>query len=90
MSAEKRQPQRTCVGCRETKDKSELVRIVRTPEGTVETDPSGRKNGRGAYVCAGGECLKKALKKGALDAAFRMKITEEDAERLTEEIKRLG
>ena len=90
MSAEKRQPQRTCVGCRETKDKRDLVRIVRTPEGRVGTDPTGRKNGRGAYVCAGGECLKKALKKGALEAAFRMKITEEDAERLTEEMERLG
>ena len=90
MSAEKRQPQRTCVGCRETKDKKDLVRIVRTPEGAVETDPTGRKNGRGAYVCAGGDCLRKALKKGALEAAFRMKITEEDAERLAEEIERLG
>ena len=90
MGAEKRYPQRTCVGCRETKDKKDLIRIVRTPEGTIETDLTGRKNGRGAYLCPGTDCLKKSLKNGGLAAAFKMRIEPETAERLLKEAEEHG
>ena len=53
----KKVPQRTCVMCREKTDKRLLLRIIRTPEGTVEFDPTGKKNGRGAYICRKEECL---------------------------------
>ena len=56
MSTSKHAPQRTCVGCRTTSSKRAFVRVVRTPEGTVEVDESGRRNGRGAYLCAQATC----------------------------------
>ncbi len=56
-------PQRTCLGCREVRPKREMIRVIRTPEGTVEIDPTGKKSGRGAYVCPNLECLG-SLKKG--------------------------
>ncbi|MGI6643224.1 MAG: RNase P modulator RnpM [Bacillota bacterium] len=56
-------PQRTCLGCQEKKSKREMIRIIRTPQGTVEIDSTGKKSGRGAYVCPDLECLER-LKKG--------------------------
>ncbi len=56
-------PQRTCLGCQEKKPKREMIRIIRTPQGTVEIDPTGKKSGRGAYVCPNLECLER-LRKG--------------------------
>lgn len=67
---------RMCVACRAMRPKKELVRIVRTPEGAVMADASGRMNGRGAYVCADVECLKKAIKTKALERALETKIDE--------------
>ena len=90
MGPEKKYPQRTCVGCRETKAKKDLIRIVRTPEGVIETDRTGRKNGRGAYLCPGTACLEKALKNGGLAAAFKMRIGSETAERLRAEAETDG
>ena len=58
----KRVPLRTCVACRENKDKRDLLRIVKTPEGEVKADPTGRLNGRGAYVCNKKECVEKLMK----------------------------
>ncbi len=66
----KKVPQRTCVGCRAVKPKKELVRIVRTPEGDVEIDPTGKRSGRGAYVCPDPRCLELAEKGRRLDAAL--------------------
>ena len=60
MAQRRRQPQRTCVGCGEVQGKRELVRIVRTPEGLVECDPTGKRNGRGAYVHREGGCFERA------------------------------
>ena len=70
-------PQRQCVGCRTMKDKKELLRVVRTPEGEIVLDGSGKKSGRGAYVCPAMECLKKARKSRALERAFELAIPDE-------------
>ena len=70
----KRVPQRQCIGCRESKSKKELIRIVKTSEGTITLDRTGRKNGRGAYLCDDQDCLKKARKSNALSRSFRMNV----------------
>ena len=70
----KKIPMRMCVACREMKPKKELIRIVRTPEGPVEADLTGKKNGRGAYLCRNAECLEKAVKIRALDRALDTKL----------------
>lgn len=79
----KKRPVRTCVACGMEGEKRTLVRVVRTPEGRVELDPTGRKNGRGAYVCSY-DCLETALKKGRLEKALRVALGAEDKGRLRE------
>ena len=69
-------PMRLCVGCREMKPKKELLRVVRSPEGEVSLDPTGKKAGRGAYCCYGAECLRRALKQRQLDRALEAQLTE--------------
>ena len=73
----KKIPMRQCTGCREMKPKRELTRIVRSPEGEVSIDDTGKKPGRGAYVCRSAECLKKAIKTRALSRAFGAEVPEE-------------
>ena len=68
---------RMCVACREMKPKKELIRVVRTPEGEIVADLTGRKNGRGAYLCRSEACLSKALKIRALDRALEQPLSEE-------------
>ena len=64
MATNKKIPMRKCVGCQEMKSKKELIRIIHTPEDELVVDSTGRKNGRGAYICKGSEeCLKKAVKR---------------------------
>ena len=79
-------PQRMCVGCREMKPKKELMRVVKSPEGQISLDPSGKKPGRGAYLCLEAECLKKARKQKslarALDTPIEDCVYEQLAERL--------
>ena len=72
----KKVPMRMCVACREMKPKKELIRVVRTPEGEIIADETGRKNGRGAYLCRSEACLNKALKIRALDRALEQPLTE--------------
>lgn len=79
---QKKVPMRMCVACREMQPKKDLLRIVRTPEGAIEIDRSGRMNGRGAYLCGRRECLEKAIKTRALERALDQKIDEEIIERL--------
>ena len=79
---QKKVPMRMCVACREMQPKKNLLRIVRTPEGAIEIDRSGRMNGRGAYLCGRRECLEKAIKTRALERALDQKIDEEIIERL--------
>ena len=71
-------PQRTCVGCSTATNKRELLRIVRTPEGSVIADPTGKKPGRGAYVHQQAECWEGALKKGRLERSLKTKLTRDD------------
>lgn len=78
--------QRTCIVCRKTDTKNAFLRIVRTPEGPVTFDTTGRANGRGAYVCSVA-CLEKAMSGKRLDAALRTKLTEEDNERIAEQLR---
>lgn len=79
--------QRTCVACGATDTKRALLRIVRSPLGVVSFDPSGRAPGRGAYVCSA-ECFAAARKAGKLDRALRMKLGEQDLERIAGEMSR--
>ncbi len=70
-------PLRMCVGCREMKDKRELIRVVRSPEGEISLDPTGKKPGRGAYVCRQGECLQRAIKQRQLERQLQSALTPE-------------
>ncbi len=78
----KKVPQRQCVGCREMKPKQELIRVVRGPDGAISLDPTGKKPGRGAYVCREGDCLRRAQKSRALERAFSQQIPPEVYEEL--------
>lgn len=82
-------PLRMCVGCREMKPKKELLRVVRSPEGEVSFDPTGKKAGRGAYVCRNAECLKKALKQRQLDRALEAHLDENANAQLTAMMQQL-
>ena len=73
----KKQPMRMCVICREMKNKSELIRIVRTSEGGLVIDATGKLNGRGAYLCNSMECISKARKSKGLEKSLKMSIPEE-------------
>ena len=68
-------PLRTCVACRESAAKRELIRIVRTPEGTIEVDFKGKRAGRGAYLCRRQECWDVALRQGVLGRALKVPVT---------------
>ena len=70
----KKLPARRCVACNEQKEKKELLRIVRTPEGKLEVDPTGKKNGRGAYICKNEECLKTVIKSKRLEKNLDISI----------------
>jgi uncharacterized protein len=82
-------PLRMCVGCREMKPKKELIRAVRSPLGEVSLDATGKKAGRGAYVCFNADCLKRALKQRQLDRALDAQLDEETNRQLTETMQRL-
>lgn len=84
----RRTPQRTCVSCRTTTGKRELVRIVRTPEGRVLPDPTGKAAGRGAYLCNAPACWENAARKRILDKALNVTVSESDAEAVFEFGKR--
>ena len=84
---QKKIPQRQCRGCRERKPKRELIRVVRTPEGQVCLDFSGKMNGRGAYLCPNAQCLQKALRSKALDRSLEVAIPEEVYARLEKEME---
>ncbi len=87
MSRIRKQPQRMCVGCREMKNKRELVRIVRSPQGDIDLDTTGKKPGRGAYICPEPECLKQAIKGKRLQKALEQNIPDEVLEKIREQIE---
>ncbi|MBO5302448.1 MAG: YlxR family protein [Lachnospiraceae bacterium] len=86
----KKIPMRQCVGCREMKAKRELIRIIRTAEDEIFVDATGKKNGRGAYICPMQECLEKAIKSKGLERSLKMAVPQkiyEDFEKEMENVE---
>ncbi|MBP8714924.1 MAG: YlxR family protein [Lachnospiraceae bacterium] len=81
----KKTPMRKCTGCGEMKDKKEMIRVIRNDEGKLELDMTGRKNGRGAYICNDIECLRKARKNKGLERSFKMPVPPEVYEQIEKE-----
>lgn len=84
---QKKIPLRRCNGCNEQKPKKELIRIVKSPDGEISLDLTGKKSGRGAYICNDLECLRKAGKSRRIDKTFEMTIPDEVYKSLEEQIK---
>ena len=76
-------PMRMCVGCREMKEKKQLIRVVRSPEGEVSLDPVGKKPGRGAYVCRSADCMKRAIRQKQLERPRDVTLPPDTVEALT-------
>ena len=85
MNSVKRTPLRACIVCKEQREKNELMRVVRTPEGEIVFDKTGKKNGRGAYLCDKPDCVTKCLKKRLLNKVFHTEVSEETYAKLSEE-----
>lgn len=83
----KKIPQRQCVGCGKMGSKKEMMRVLKTPEGPITLDKTGKKNGRGAYLCIDCECLNKAIRNKGLERSLKMSIPAEVYETLKEEFK---
>ena len=81
----KKIPMRQCVGCGEMKSKKEMMRILKTAEGDIVLDVTGKMNGRGAYLCKAEECLKKARKNRGVERSFKMSISAEVYDNLEKE-----
>ena len=82
----KKVPMRQCVGCGEMKSKKELLRVIKTPEEDIILDITGRKNGRGAYICDSMECLKTAQKKRGLERSLKVSIPDDVYQSLEQEM----
>lgn len=82
----KKVPERRCVGCQGSFPKSTLIRVVRTPAGTIELDATGKKNGRGAYLCRSVKCFRAARKKNRFKTNLDCEIPEEILDRIEREI----
>ena len=81
----KKIPMRRCLGCFESKPKKELIRVVKTAEGEISIDKTGKKNGRGAYICHNKECLEKAIKSKGLERSFKQAIPKDVYDKLEKE-----
>lgn len=88
--ANKKIPMRMCVGCAEMKLKNELIRVIKTPENEIVLDATGRKNGRGAYICSNMECLKKARKSKGLERSLKVAIPTKVYDNLEKEMDLIG
>ncbi|MGN1166275.1 MAG: RNase P modulator RnpM [Lachnospiraceae bacterium] len=86
MSGNKKVPVRKCVGCQEMKSKKEMIRVIRTAENEFILDATGKKNGRGAYICPNRDCLEKAVKNRGLERSFKQAIPKEVYESLEKEM----
>ena len=87
MNGKRKSPQRQCVGCGEMKNKKDMLRILKTAEGDIILDATGKKNGRGAYLCFDRACFEKAVKGRGLERSFRMPVSKEIYERLGKELE---
>ena len=85
----KKIPLRQCIGCGEMKSKKEMIRVIKPAEGEILLDATGRKNGRGAYLCPSMECFKKAVKGRGLERSFKMAIPREVYETLEKEMEEI-
>ncbi len=85
MTTNKKIPMRQCVGCGEMRSKKEMMRVIKTPEDEIALDITGKKNGRGAYLCKSEECLKKARKNKGLERSLKMSIPAEVYDSLEKE-----
>lgn len=86
MGQTRKVPMRKCIGCQEMKNKKEMMRILKTTEDEILLDTTGKKNGRGAYICFSRECFEKAIKSKALERSLKMNIPQEVYESLKKEI----
>ena len=86
MSVIRKVPQRQCIGCGEMKNKKEMLRVIKTPEDGIVIDATGKKNGRGAYICNSSECLRKAVKSRGLERSLKVSIPHEVYEDLEKEL----
>ena len=86
MAVTKKIPQRQCIGCGQMKDKKSLLRVIKTPEDTIILDSTGKKNGRGAYLCCDRECLERAFKNRGLERSLKCQIPAEVVESLKKEL----
>lgn len=84
---QRKTPLRLCIGCNESKDKKELIRVVKNKDGEIFIDKTGKANGRGAYICNSSDCLEKAIKAKRLSRAFSAEIPAKIYDKLREEIK---
>ena len=82
----KKLPMRQCTGCGELKTKKEIIRVIKTPENEIAIDFTGKKNGRGAYLCNSLECLKKARKTKAIERSLKTTIPDEIYDQLEKEL----
>ncbi|MCD7867033.1 MAG: YlxR family protein [Clostridiales bacterium] len=89
MKTGKKIPMRQCTGCREMRNKKEMLRVLRTPEDIIVLDTTGKKNGRGAYLCFSPECLEKARKNRGLERSLKTAIPGEVWQTLKEEMEKL-
>lgn len=89
MKTKTKIPMRQCIGCREMKSKKEMMRVLRTPEGEILLDTTGRKNGRGAYLCRSMECLNKAVKNQGIQRSLKTEIPKEVYDNLKKEFEKL-
>lgn len=85
----KKIPQRQCIGCGEMKEKKDMMRVLKTAENEISLDATGKKNGRGAYICRSMECLRKARKNKGLERSFKMSIPTEVYDTLEREFENL-
>ena len=89
MGGKRKEPMRKCIGCGEMKGKRELIRVLRTPEGAFLLDATGRKNGRGAYLCRDGQCLEQAIRQKGLERSFKQAVPAEVYGHLEKEMEEI-
>ena len=89
MKTKNKIPMRQCTGCREMKSKKEMIRVLKTPEDEIVLDTTGRKNGRGAYVCPPTECLDKAIRNHGIERSLKTSVPEEVYEDLKKELSKI-
>lgn len=89
VSGKRKEPMRKCIGCGEMKGKKNLIRVLRTPEEEFVLDATGRKNGRGAYLCREAACLEKAIRQKGLERSFQAAIPSEVYDSLRKELAKL-